>query len=83
MERYQKIGNCYEIPITTITETEHRTDENRWKFKKYNRETFENLKMVLTKMFENVVDPVFHSSSRGLATKGFITTPPVDILANI
>ena len=39
--------------------------------------------MVLTKMFEEVVNPAFQSSSRGLASKGFCTTPPVDILANI
>ena len=39
--------------------------------------------MVLTKMFEEVVDPAFQYGSRGLATKGFSTTPPVDILVNI
>ena len=38
--------------------------------------------MVLTKMFEEVVDPAFHSDSRGLATKGFVTKPLVDIMAN-
>ena len=27
--------------------------------------------------------PAFHSGRRGLATKGFGTTPPVDILANL
>ena len=39
--------------------------------------------MVLMKMFEEVVEPAFHSGSRDLATKGFGTTPPVDIMANI
>ena len=39
--------------------------------------------MVLTKMFEEVVDPAFHSGSKGLSTKGFGITPPVDILVNI
>ena len=39
--------------------------------------------MVLMKMIEEVVDPAFHSGSRDLATKGFGTTPPVDIVANI
>ena len=34
-------------------------------------------------IFEEVVDPAFHSCSRGLATKGFGTTPPVDILVNL
>ena len=38
--------------------------------------------MVLTNIFKEVVDPDFHYVSRGLATKGFGTTPPVDILAN-
>ena len=39
--------------------------------------------MFLTKKIEEVVKPPFHSGSRGLATKGFGTTPPVDILANL
>ena len=39
--------------------------------------------MVLKKMFEEVVDPAFHSGSIGIAIKGFGTTPPVDILANL
>ena len=39
--------------------------------------------MVLTKMFEEVIDPIFHYGSRGLDTKGFGTTPPVDILENL
>ena len=39
--------------------------------------------MLLTKIFEEVVDPTFHSVIRGLYTKGFGTTPPVEILANI
>ena len=34
-------------------------------------------------IFEEVVNPTFHSGSRGLATKVFGTTPPVDILANL
>ena len=34
-------------------------------------------------MFEEVIDPAFHSGSRGLSTKGFGTTPPVNILANL
>ena len=39
--------------------------------------------MVLTNMFEEVVKPAFHSGSREIATKGFVTTPLVDILADI
>ena len=39
--------------------------------------------MVLTNIFEEVVDPDFHSVSRGLSTKGFGTTSPVDILENL
>ena len=34
-------------------------------------------------MFEDVIDPAFHSGSRGLATRGFGTTSPVDILSNL
>ena len=39
--------------------------------------------MVLKKIFEEVVDHELQSGSRGLATKGFGTTPPVDILENL
>ena len=39
--------------------------------------------MVLTNIFEEVVDPDFQYVSRGLATKGFGTTPPVDVLENL
>ena len=42
---------------------------NKWRVKKETRETFKNLKMVLTKISEEVVDPAFHYGSRGLATK--------------
>ena len=38
---------------------------------------------VLTDMSEEVVYPTFHSGSRVLANKGFNTTPPFNILANI
>ena len=39
--------------------------------------------MVLKNVFEEVVNPPFHSGSRGITTKGFGTTPPVVILANL
>ena len=79
----EEVGEYYEIPATATTETEQRTEENKLKVKKEKREIFENLKMVLTKIFEEVIDPAFHSGSRRLSTKGFGTTPPVNILANL
>ena len=39
--------------------------------------------MVLTNISEKLVDPDLHSGSRRLATKGSVTIPPVDILANL
>ena len=39
--------------------------------------------MVLANIFEDVVDPAFHSGSRGLTTKRFGNMPPVDIMANL
>ena len=39
--------------------------------------------MVLTIIFEEISDPALHSGSRGLTTKGFGNTPPVEILANL
>ena len=41
------------------------------------------MKMVLTKIFEEVVDPAIQSVIRGLSTKVFSTMPPVDILTNL
>ena len=39
--------------------------------------------MVMTEISKEVVNPAFHFGRRGLTTKGFVTTPPVDILENI
>ena len=79
----EEVGKYYGIPVTEITETEQRVEEKKSKSKKEKRDTFKNLKMVLTKMFKEVVDPAFHSGNRSLATKGFVTTPPIDILKNL
>ena len=39
--------------------------------------------MVLTKTFEDVIDPEFHTGSRGLATRGFGNTKPYKFLAHM
>ena len=39
--------------------------------------------MVLTKTFKDVIDPAFHTGSRGLAKIGFGNTKPYDVLAHI
>ena len=39
--------------------------------------------MVLMKIFEYVIDPAVQSGSRILSTKGYVTTPLVNILDNI
>ena len=39
--------------------------------------------MVLTNIFEEVIKPDFHYLIRGQSTKGFGTTAPIDILANL
>ena len=43
---------------------------------KEKRNTFENLLMVLTKTFEDVIDRAFHTGIHGLATRGFENTKP-------
>ena len=63
------VGECFETPPSSITETEQRTDEKRWELQKEKRNTFENLLMFITKTFEDVIDPAFHTGSRGLATR--------------
>ena len=55
----------------------------KWELQKKKRNTFENLLMVLTKTFEDVIDPAFHTGSSGLATRGFGNTKPYDVLAHI
>ena len=39
--------------------------------------------MVLTKTFKDVIDPDFHTGSRGLATRGFGNTKPYNVLAHM
>ena len=77
------VGECFESPPSSITEIEKRTDEKIWELQKEKRNTLENLLMVLTKTFEDVIDPAFHTGSRGLATRGFGNTKPYDVLAHI
>ena len=79
----EDVGECFEIPPSSITKTEQRTDEKRLELQKEKRNTFENLLMVLTKTFEDVIDPDFHTGSRGLATRGFGNTKPYGILAHM
>ena len=55
----------------------------RWELQKEKRNTFENLLMVLTKTLEYVIDPAFHTGSRGLETRGFGNIKPYDVLAHI
>ena len=62
------VGECFEIPPSSITETEQRTDKKRWELQKEKGDTFENLLMVLTKTFKDVIDPAFHTGRRGLGS---------------
>ena len=39
--------------------------------------------MVLTKTFEDVIDPAFHTGSHGLATRESGSTKPYDVLAHM
>ena len=77
------VRECFEIPPSSITKTEQRTEEKRWELQKEKRNTFENLLMLLTKKSEDIIDPAFHTGSRGLATRRFGNTKPYDILAHI
>ena len=77
------VRESFEIPPSSITETEQRTEEKRRELQKEKRKTFENLLIVLTKTFEDVIDPAFHTGSRDRATRGFGNTKPYDVLAHI
>ena len=55
------VGECFEIPPSSITDIEQRIKEKRWELQKEKRNTFENLLMVLTKTFEDVIEPAFHT----------------------
>ena len=58
-------------------------DGKRRELQKEKRNTFENLLMVVTKTFEDVIDPAFHTGSRGLAKRGLGNTRPYDVLAHM
>ena len=62
-----------------------RTKNRRkiWDLQKEKRNTFENLLMVLTKKFEDVIDPALHTGSRGLEKILFENTKPYDVIAHI
>ena len=77
------VKQCFKIPPSSITKIEQRTEEKRWEIQKEERNTFENLLMVLTKTFKDVIDPAFHTVSRGLATRGFRNTEPYDVLSHM
>ena len=62
------VGKFFEIPPSSITETEQRTKEKRWELQKEKRDTFNYLLMVITKKFEDVINTNFHTGRKCLAT---------------
>ena len=70
---------------TPIVNHQNRTKDRRkrWELQEEKLNTFEKLLMVLTKTLEDVIDPAFHTGSRGLATRWFGNTKPYKVLAHI
>ena len=72
------VGECFKIPPSSITK-----EEKRRELKKEKCNTFENLLMMITKKFEDVIDPNFLTGSRRLVTRGFGNTKLYDFLSHI
>ena len=80
------VGEYFEIPMLTITETEQKTEERKWKAEKDLRDNFENVRTALRLLFERIIDQAYHSGGTGtggLARRGFGNDEPPDILARL
>jgi hypothetical protein len=80
------VGEYFQIPSTAITETEQKSEENRWKANKNLRDTFKNIRTALILLFERIIDEAYHSGGTqvaGLGRRGFGNDEPPDIIARL
>ena len=80
------VGEYFEIPAHAITETEQKTEENKWKAEKDLQDNFENVRTALRLLFERIIDKAYHSGgtgATGLAIRGFGNDEPPEIMARL
>ena len=79
----EECGNYFEIPAHAITETEQKTEENKWNHKKELEDNFNNIRTALRLLFERIIDDTYHSGSTGttgLTRQGFGHDEPPAIM---
>ena len=59
------VGEHFEILAIAITEMEEKTEENEWKAKKELRETYENVRTILSLSFKQIIDEAYNSGGTG------------------
>ena len=74
------VGMFFTVPDDAITETDQRSREREWNFKKEMRDTLLNIETCLRTTFERCIDKNYHSStSGGMGQRGFGNDQPRDI----
>jgi hypothetical protein len=70
-------GDYFQIPPTTITDTEQRVTESNWKALKDLEDNYNNIQTALTQLFENVINEAHYTGATGMGQRGFGNlTPP-------
>jgi hypothetical protein len=80
------VGEYFQVPTTAITETEQKSEENRWKANKNLRDNFKNIRTALVLLFERIIDEAYHSGGTqvaGLGRRGFGNDEPPDIIERL
>ena len=76
-------GDYFAIPTTAITDTEQRVAESIWKALKDIEDNYENVKTVLTQLFEFVIDDAYHTGAMGMGQSEFGSLTPKQIMDNM
>jgi len=61
MDNPYPMGEYFVIPLTALTDTQHRTEEKKWISSKDVEQNFFNVKTALVQIFEHVIDDAYHS----------------------
>ena len=72
------IGEFFVVPISTIMDTQQKSEDIKWQTKKDLRDNFMNPKTTLKLLFEHIFDLSYHLV--GMRSMGFGTDEPPTIL---
>ena len=77
----EDVWMCFIVPMDAITDTNQKSREREWNFKKCMRDTLLNVETCLRMLFERCFDKAYHSStSGGMGYRGFGNDNPRDTL---